>query len=334
MPTDPASAAALVVPTVNLTFQPHWGSGSLGNGGLETQGTRFPLIGIAYPVTAVRGMVTLSFGGMMDQRWELRRERTVDLAGEPTPATDVFKSDGGVSALRVGWAQNVGDNLALAVAVGTHTGSVTRTFVRSFDSLAVGTQVVAFTDGGKWQFSGLTTSLGFRLRAFDLIHLGGTVTMSGDLEADPSAQTKGSAATYSLPAEFRLGVTGVLTPRLSLHVGGSYANWEPSDDGLEPESLVGGVFSYGGGLEWAGPGPGDRTLPIRFGYRRTEFPFRFDESDPVESTFSGGLGLNFTQVETVVLAGVDLAIERGTREAGSLSETFWRGTLSVRVASW
>jgi hypothetical protein len=65
-----------------------------------------------------------------------------------------------------------------------------------------------------------------------------------------------------------------------------------------------------------------------------ELPFRFRDEDPVEKVFSGGIGLNITQVEQLVLAGVDLAVERGSRDAGTLSESFWRATLTFRVAGW
>jgi hypothetical protein len=160
------------------------------------------------------------------------------------------------------------------------------------------------------------------------------VHWSSDLEADPTRETEGEGATYTLPLETRIGATGILTPRLSVHVGASVADWKPSEDGLDPESVVGQVWSFGGGVEWGGPSLGSRDLPLRVGYRTWQLPFRFEGEDPVEAVVSAGLGLNLTQVEDVVLAGVDLALERGSREAGALSETFWRGTLTFRVSGW
>ncbi|MGM0668306.1 MAG: hypothetical protein ACQET1_01225, partial [Gemmatimonadota bacterium] len=79
---------------------------------------------------------------------------------------------------------------------------------------------------------------------------------------------------------------------------------------------------------------GSRTVPLRLGMRRSTLPFLLDGAEPRESLVSAGLGLNLSQAEAFILAGVDLALERGTREAGSFSEDFYRGTLTVRVSGW
>jgi hypothetical protein len=334
VPTDPAAATGLLVPTVNISLQPHWGSGSVGAENLKSQGTRFPLIGIAYPVSAVGGMVTLTFGGLLDQRWEVEEEGVTDLGGTPTPTVDFFKSEGGVSSLRLGWAQNLGGGVSLAMAVGSHLGSVTRTFTRTFDPEVVATEVVDFTDGGKWTFSGLSTSFGAGWNLGQFFRFGGSLILASELKAKPATGTEGEPATYDLPMELRLGATGVLTPRLSLHFGAAYADWKTSEGGLGSEAVVGQVWSFGGGVEWTGLEMGSRTLPLRFGYRRAGLPFRFQDEDPVERAFSTGMGLNLTQVEELVLAGVDLGVERGSRDAGSLSESFWRATLTFRVSGW
>ena len=191
---------------------------------------------------------------------------------------------------------DAGSSLSVAVSGGLHTGSVTRTYIRTFDSLAVPTsELIPFTDGGKWRYSGPTAALGAVWDPVQFLRLGGSVTWSGDLEADPSSDTSGEGASYAIPTVFRLGASGVLTTRLSLTVGMSYSDWASSEDGLNPETVAGGVFSYGGGLEWAASGFGDRTLPIRLGIRRADLPFLFSGEQPAETVFSGGFGLNLTQ---------------------------------------
>jgi hypothetical protein len=334
-PTDLASATGLLIPTVNFTLQPHWGHGSLDGESIRSQGTRFPLLGIAYPVASLRGMVTLTFGSFMDQRWEMEEKGTVELEGVTTPVTNTFTSDGGIAELRLGWAQRVGTSLSVSVSAGLHTGSVTRTYLRSFDSLVVSSpEILPFTDGGKWTFSGPTASIGAVWDPVQFLRLGGSLTWSGDMDAEPSRETQGEAATYALPTVFRLGASGILTPRLSLTLGMSYADWKGNEGGLDPETVAGGVWSFGGGLELLASGLGGRTLPLRLGMRRSRLPFLFDGARPSESVFSGGLGLNLTQADQFVLAGVDLAVERGTREAGPLKEDFWRGSVTFRVSGW
>ena len=257
------------------------------------------------------------------------------LSGEPISVTNLYRSEGGISTFRLGWAQRFGQSLSLSAGAGYHTGSVTRTFVRGFDSLSVGTvEIKAYSDGGKWQYGGPTGSIGAVWDPLEFLRVSGSVTWNGTLEAEPSSATSGAAASYDLPTEFRVGASGVLTPRLSLSLGMSYADWKPSPEGLSAETVAGGIMSIGGGIEWQGRGLGSRTIPLRLGMRRSALPFLLDGAEPTESILSGGVGLNLTQADEFVLAGVDMALERGSREAGSFSEDFWRGTFTFRVSGW
>ena len=334
-PLDPASATGLLIPTANLTLQPYWTDGSMDGESLVGQGMRFPLVGIAYPVSALNGMVSLTYGGYMDQRWEVLVEGTEFLSGEPISVTNLYRSEGGISTFRLGWAQRFGRSLSLSAGAGYHTGSVTRTFVRGFDSVSVGTvEIKAYSDGGKWQYGGPTGSIGAVWDPLEFLRVSGSVSWNGKLEAEPSTATSGAAASYDLPTEFRVGASGVLTPRLSLSLGMSYADWKPSPEGLAAETVAGAIMSFGGGIEWQGSGLGSRTIPLRLGMRRSALPFRLDGADPTETILSGGVGLNLTQADEFVLAGVDMALERGSREAGSYSEDFWRGTITFRVSGW
>jgi hypothetical protein len=334
-PLDPAASTGLLIPTANLTLQPYWSDGAMNGEVVEGQGMRFPLLGLTYPVGALNGMVSLTYGGYMDQRWEVSVQDTEEVAGQTILLTNLYRSEGGISTLRLGWAQRVGRTLALSVGVGYHTGSVTRTYLRAFDSISVGTsQIKAFSDGGKWKYGGPTGSLGAVWDPVELLRLSGSLTWHGTLEAEPSDATKGMAANYELPLEYRVGASGVLTPRLSLTVGMSYSDWAPSPEGLEQGAVVGSVMSFGGGLEWQGSWIGSRTLPLRLGFRRSDLPFKLDGEDPTETVFSGGLGLNLTQADQFVLAGIDFGLEKGNRETANFSEDFWRGTITFRVSGW
>jgi hypothetical protein len=334
-PLDPASSPGLLIPTANLTLQPYWSEGSMDGEVVEGQGMRFPLMGLAYPVASLNGMVSLTLGGYMDQRWEVSVEDTEDLSGKPIHITNYYRSDGGISTIRLGWAQRLGRTLALSAGLGYHLGSVTRTYVRGFDSLSVEiAQIKAYTDGGKWTYGGPTGSFGAAWDPVDLLRLSGSVTWHGTLEAEPSLATQAAGASYELPLEYRFGASGLLTPQLSLTVGMSYADWTTSSEGLTEDDVVGTVMSFGGGIEWQARAFGSRTLPIRLGMRRSGLPFKLDGEDPTETIYSGGLGLNFTQADTFVLAGIDFGVEKGNREAGTFSEDFWRSSITFRVSGW
>ena len=334
VPTDPASAAGLPFPALEITVQSQWTEGVMGEEADRIKGTRFPLMGLSYPVHPLSGAVTLTIGGFMDQRWQLQRESTTELGETTVPVLDRFRSEGGVSTFRLGWAQRIGENLALGVGVGSQAGSVSRTFTRTLGAPEPGVDLVPYRVRSVWQYSGLTASFGARWDPADFFRVAGTATWAASLKADPVEGTEADGAEFDLPLELRLGASGLLTAGLTMNLGFAYAGWEPSAAGLEEEDLAGAVWTYGGGLEWTGSQLRSRRTVVRLGARKASLPFRFAGEDPTETLVAAGLGLDVTRPQDVIAGGLDLAVERGRRVAGSLEETFWRGTVTFRIASW
>jgi len=331
IPTDPTAFFGLVLPTVSATMQTTWSTTSYGAEELTGRTVRFPAIGLAYPVVRYGGMAFLTFGGFLDQGWVVREEGTVDLGGESVATRDTYGSEGGISSLMLGWAQRLGERLVVGGSVGTYTGEVTRTFVRALDTVAVASDVSSYIDGGRWNFNGPTGTLGVLWNPVEIVRVAGSVTWSGTLKASPSEETKGEAESFQPPLELRVGAAASLTTRLAATANLSYSNWSGSG-GIDPSAMTGANWSFGAGLEWGGARLGDRSMPIRFGYRRTDLPFRFGEENPVESVLAAGFGINLRQIETLSLARMDLALERGSRNAGPVSETFTRMTVTLRLA--
>ena len=334
IPTDPAAAAEMVLPSVQVTYQPQWVTGELDGNSLNSQGTRFPLVALAYPVAARRGTIFFTFGGFLDQRWEITQPGTTEVGQSVLGHTDTFTSSGGVSTVRLGWAQRLGGDLAVAVSVGAHTGSVRRTFTRTLDTLDVGLGSVPFVEDGAWRYGGISGSIGFRWDPLEFLRLGGSLDWSSDLDANPVGDTEAGGLTYPLPTEFRLGASALLTPQLALTLGVSTADWQALEGGVEGTAEAGAVWSLGGGLEWMGPSIGSRNLPIRLGARRTGLPFSFKGESGAEKVFAGGIGLNLNATQGFGLGGIDLGLERGSRDVGTLSESFWRLTGTLKVATW
>jgi hypothetical protein len=332
IPTDPVAAAGLRVPSVTLTLANSWVDITQGELASDGQGARFPVLGVSYPEGSW-GTATLSYGGVLDQRWQVNREHLLPLAGTNARVTDRFVSDGGISALRLGFARPMSPNLALGASVGLYTGDLTRNLTRSFDSIEAGVDVSASQIGGFWNYSGLTATVGAALVVAEVLRFSGNVTWSGDVEADPSDDTTGEGATFDFPVELRLGGSGVLTPGMTAVVGLTYADWSAAGEPLR-DAFGEKVLSIGGGLEFTQASLAGRRMPLRFGYRRGTLPFTFDGEDADESIWSGGLGLDLIQTEEAILAGVGLSLERGSRSSGSLSETFLRAALTLRVSGF
>jgi len=335
IPGDPGASLDLSVPTIVVSMQNSWLQMDQEAGSATVSGSRFPSMGLAYPV-GDQGVLTVTYGGLLDQRWTIVREELVDLGagGVGTSVTDRFVSDGGVAAARVGFARRVTPSLGVAVSVGSFTGNVARSFTRAFNFLDAGVVPAAFRSDGRWGYSGVTATAGLVFDVSEIVRAGGTITWSGSLNANPAIGSEGDARAYDMPLEFRGGISGTLGAGISAVLSASYADWSGAWVSLGGEAAAGPALSLGAGLEWTSLSVFGRPFPIRFGWRRAELPFRLDAEDPVESTLAGGFGLQLAGAGNIPLAQIDLGLEQGTRSAGSVSEDFWRSTVSLRLAGF
>jgi opacity protein-like surface antigen len=331
---DPAAPAGLEIPSVAFSFQSSWADTDEDGTPGDFSGTRFPFIALGYPTRI--GTVTLSFGGLLDQRWTASSSQIIDLDGEGTRGrvTDEFISDGGVSSVRLGVARRLADRVDVGIQVGRNIGDVSRVFTRRFDSLDIGGSLPSFTAGGRWSYRGWTASAGAATDVGSVLHVSAAYTWSGNLDALPDESTLGGEATFGLPSEFRAGATAILSPRLRASFGVHRASWSAADADVA-EGGARDTFSWGGGVEWAGASLLGKTSALRFGYRASELPFTsLEATDPTESALVGGLGMDLLTSGEVLLARLDFALERGLREAGLFEERFWRFSTSVRVSGF
>lgn len=333
LPGDPAAAAGMVVPTAIFTAQPSWVEFSRPNESADFQATRFPLAGIAYPAWSL-GTVTFTVSSFLDQRYEASRPITIDLLNGQADGTDRFISEGGVSELRLGLARPLGSGVAAALTVGRYNGTSTRRLVRTLSGIATQEVAVDYEDGGRWAFSGTSVTGGVSVNIGEMARLAGSLTWSSDLDAEASEDTQGADRSYALPFQFRIGGTAVLAPGLAVSASYHGADWSPTADDLRGTTGAAATANLGVGVELARARLLGRSAPLRFGYRRAELPFDLDGGEPVETAWTAGLGLGLSENASVILAGVDLAVERGERVEGSISEAFWRASLTLRVAGF
>lgn len=332
LPTDPAAAVGVPLPTVIGTLQPTMGTIEGLGPQADLTTTRFPLFGLAYPVTADK-VVTVTVGSYLDQNWALNVDGSVELAGETVGVTDAFTSEGGVSSIQVGWAQAIRETVTVGFMAGLHVGELSRSFTRTFDQVGVGREVESFERSRRWRLSGPTASFGVAFEPVAPLRLSGSVTWSGDLDAKPAEDSEGESRTFPLPLEYRLGAMVSLTSELGVHASLSHADWSETGRALAEGSSVGGVTSVGGGVEWSGFRLLSRTVPLRLGVRHSSPPFRLGNRAPSELVFSGGLGINLVESEDgVPLASFDFSMELGDREAGAVKESFTRLSASLRVS--
>jgi len=331
MQGNPAGMAGLALPVIAASFQPTWGTFQRDGEQGDLQGTRFPVMGFAYPIGGL-GAFSLSYGGVLDQRYVGVRSGMFQIGGDSVAGTDRFVSRGGVSQARLGWAYRPLERLGVGIELGQYTGLLNRSFTRTFDSTAVGNDVTPFFDEEAWVYSGTSVTLGAMFDPVPIVRVGGSITFGGTLKATPEEGTEGGVESFGMPTELRLGVSSALTNRLMATAGVRIADWTGVDPQFEADGISGSGTTLGGGLEWGGPSLLGRTWPLRVGYRRSDLPFGPAGTDPTESTVSFGFGFNLAQLEEFPLAALDVGFEQGSRTAGPLDESFWRATVSLRVS--
>jgi hypothetical protein len=107
------------------------------------------------------------------------------------------------------------------------------------------------------------------------------------------------------------------------------ADWSGAQNDLDSNVYAGDSNGFGLGVELTRARLLGKDAPLRFGFRRTGLPFAFEEGGATERIFSTGFGLELSRAGDVVLASVDFGLERGRRSSASLTEDFWRLTISL-----
>lgn len=329
---DPSTAARLILPTVTASMQPSWGSFEVGDQTGSSRTTRFPLIGIAFPILEAHGTATLTLAGFMEQQWTGERTEAVQLGDRLVLVEDRFETTGATSVARLGWAQRIGNRLAIGVSAGSYVGRLEQLFDRSLDSLAVsGGTVRPYNEFHAWRYSGYTFTAGVSGDPHNLVHLAAAAEWSGDISESPRDDTPGGVNTYSVPLRLSGGATLRLTSRLQINGSVAYQDWS-SATGFRDRVVSDLKLSFGGGLEWRAIEQEARSFPLRIGYRRVAPPFRYRRYNPVEHLLSAGVGINFVEDAGIRFGWIDLAAEYGIRSSDPLSERFLRGTVSLGIS--
>lgn len=332
LPTDPAAAGRLLTGTGVIAGQPSWVDYSRAAVTQHFQGTRFPLLGVAYP--AFGGMMTIQLGSFLDQDYSAERSATVQLVDGPAEATDRFVQDGAVSSLGIGYARMLGEDTSVGLTFARYAGSIDRTLTREFEGIGTGGTVEDFVSGGEWSYSGYSVTGGIAHDVGDIARVAASVSWSTALDAEASDETDGADRSFGLPLQYRAGASATLAPGLLVTASGTYADWSVMEGDLESGENVRDSRGYGVGIELSRARVFGRRAPLRFGFRQKSLPFSLEAEAASERVFAGGLGLTLAEAEGSVLAGVDLAVERGRRTAGVVTENFWRGTVSLRVSGF
>jgi hypothetical protein len=328
MPTDPGALGRLSVSTGVMAAQPSWIDYEVDGVAGSIQGTRFPLLGLAYPL--LNGMMSVQIGSVLDQRYTATTTGLIDIGTGPVPKTDEFEQTGSISNVNFGFSRMFGEHLSGGVTLGRYTGSSVRSLTRTYgDDTVTLEDVDAYEERGEWSYGAYSFTAGAALDLGSSTRIAASVQVPSQLDATATDETRGSDRSYRLPVQYRVGASISLGAALVLTGSAQLADWAGAQDGLVGAAFAGKTNGYGVGVELSRARVLGKNAPLRFGFRRTGLPFSFDEGGATERVISGGFGLELNRTGNIVLAGVDLAIERGRRSGVGLEEKFWRATISL-----
>ena len=338
LPGNPAASLDMLAPTITFTVQPHWGRSKVGSEKSNFFGTRFPVLGFAYPL-GTDAVFTLTAGSQFDQNWSVESRDSVDAGGESFAFTDSFLSDGAVSAIQAGWARRWSTTFAFGATVGVYRGGLTRAFGRVFDreatdSVTLENPIEPSAVGGQWTHSGPLASLNLSWDPSPVLQVGATVAWGGTIKVNPVEGAADIRREVSVPLEFKVSTSAVLNPTLALNVGATFSNWTDLGDPSIDDAGAGRVTSYGVGVEWEGTSFWAGGFPVRLGFRQSDLPFRFLGNKVRESAISFGFTVVMAQALGLPLGALDVAIEVGNRNSGDSEERFRRLTVSTRVGGF
>lgn len=335
---NPAEPAGLLRRGVTASFQPWAATVELNGEEGDIGGTRFPLIAVQYPIGRIA--FSLGYSGLLDQSWAIFAEGEEALGNDTVATLDLVRSTGGIGQLKLGAGYYINSRLSVGASAGLHTGSVDRSIMRQFPDTADALRT--FQTRSRWNYSGPVVSIGVRWDPIPELRVGASVIWSGTLDAEPQ---EGSTSThsYDMPLRIAAGISGRVNPRLLLTFSTTISDYDESASysapGTTAPTVARRTADFGGGLEWSQLRRGDRTFPLRAGFRRTMLPFHnADEDAATEWAASGGIGLRLVEDDFGPLAVADIGFERGkrsgwegTRTGDGLAENFWRFTVSVSL---
>jgi len=334
LPGDPTASLDLLASTASFTLQPMWGSYKLGVDEGEFSGTRFPILGMAFPL-GTSGVATFTLNSFFDQNSAAAAGDTLQLMGADIPITDQSDLLGGLSALRMGWAQRFSSSIAIGASAGVYTGSVKRNFVRSFDldSLPTLGTLKDFSKNETSTYSGPLVSVNLSWNPHSLLQLGGSVQWSGAIALSPIEGSIGEKEVIRAPIELKVASNWILGPGLFLNAGLSSSDWSNSGyPGLDAVA-VGRTNTYGIGLEWEATRFWSGIFPLRLGFRKSTMPFQFKGQEVKERNVSLGFSVVLAEVFELPIAAIDVAVEAGKHSASDFEENFNRVTVTLRAGN-
>jgi hypothetical protein len=260
--------------------------------------TRFPLMGVAGPVTP-RLVVAAGFTTYLDKSWDVWVRDSFLLRGVQQRYIDEITSNGSVADVRFAAASRLSRRIAIGLGVHVLAGSTRMT--------------AEVQQSAEVRYDGLGVS------GSVLIGLAPGLTIAGWARSDNRLRAKVADTTSAVTDLPRMAGGGVLfapSPSARLAASVAWRSWSSAGAGAFD------TWTWSAGAEF-----GSRRMPIRLGARGGRVPFGPGTEAPTEVAGSLGTGRAFAQGRALI----DLGVERLQRRGGGLTERVWTVLVGLTV---
>ena len=294
--------------SASITTGTSWRSVAVDSGTSSLRGTRFPALVLAGPAMR-RIIIGGGFSTYLDRTFGILTHDTIVLRGVPQPITDLLRSDGAVTDLRIAAASRVTSWLTLGVGFHLLTGSTRMVATRTFTDTAYRTS----SSRDEVAYSGKGGSFSALIDLSQDLRVAGWYRDDSKLRADLNGRT---AAENDLPPSYGAGIQWRVGGQATVAAMASWRNWASVHATPDAHN----TFNWSFGAELGS------SAPVRFGVRGGQLPFAVGQT-PTEVGFSGGLGRQFSGGR----GRLDLGIERLQRKGAGLTERVWTILLGLTV---
>lgn len=280
-------------------------------GPVTNETVRFPLIGFAAS-TPYKFAVGFSFSDYLDRTYQIETRDTLVINGTPQTFRDAGRSIGGISDIQLGVGYRLRPSLQIGAGFHYYVGSVRLTAQRVWDNpFYLDIIEASITD-----YRGAGLAAGALLQPFRRMELSLSGRWNGSLRAENVA---GEVVTVPLPHEANVGLRLQVVPGVLVAGSAQWAGWGRADATLStPGGGARDTWAMSAGAEVQRVTLIRLRTPLRAGYRWRQLPFLSLGQTVDEQAWSAGFGFSFSQDR----ANLDIAVDQGSRSAGTTTETF------------
>jgi hypothetical protein len=326
---SPLNPAALVIGPIGqayMQYDPEMRTVKGPTGSSKTTTARFPNVGFTVPLSK-RLVAGASASTLLDRTWTTSATTDVIVGGSTETVTQTFRSDGGITDLRIAAGYLIGSRLRVGLGFHGYTGSNRVSILQQFaDTLccrSVSLRTVT-SYGGNAFSGGAEFDIARTLNVAVSGRLGGTMNMY----ANDTLVSSGD-----VPDRFAASVSFGGIPQTLLAIRYAHEGWSSMQSMSTTGARTVDANDISAGVESAGPRVGERAILIRLGVRKRNLPFSVGTTDIDETSFGGGLGipLGLRQLGGD-RATLDFSVLRNSRTAVSgVSEKAYNFSVGLRI---